>query len=269
MRVLVTGATGNLGRQLVPKLGDMGHDVVALTRRSLDAAAGVRWVLGDLATGEGIDEATRDCDAVVHAATAGFGDAYNLRWAILHRATVDVHGTSRLLAAAREAGISHLVFPSIVGVDRVPGFASIYRYFKHKLEAERLVRESPIPWTVVRLTQFHPLLNQVFQWQFNLPAPVIVMDAQGQPIDPSDAADEVIQQLAGDAEREVVEVGGPEVLQARELVGTWCTRRGTNRKVHFVRARGKAGRAIAEGALTAPGHAVGTVTWSDWLSDRF
>lgn len=266
MRVLLTGATGKLGRELLPRLQQVGHDVVALSRRPLPANVLARCVEGDLSTGEGLAEAVRGCDAVVHAATGGFGDRFSLRWAVFHRSQVDVRGTSWLLEAANRAGISHFVFTSIVGIDRVPGFPSIYRYFKHKLAAEQLVRESSGPWTITRLTQFHPLLDQILHWQFRLPGPVVAFDARWQPIDPSDAADATIAHLDLDTTRGVVEVGGPEVLTTREIFEAWTARRGVDRKPRFYRAPGRLGRAMAEGALTTPDAPTGGITWADWLS---
>ena len=266
MRVLLTGGTGNLGRELLPKLAQAGHDVVTLSRRPLPQGLPGIHVRGDLSTGEGVDEAMSGCDAVVHAATGGFGDRYSLRWAIFHRSTVDVQGTQVLLEAAHRVGISHFLFTSIVGMDRVPYWPNIYRFFKHKLAAERLVRESSMPWTIVRLTPFHPLLDQVFTWQFGLPAPVMVLDTMGQPIDPADAADVVITYLARDPACDVIEVGGPEVLTAREIVDAWTSRKGIDRKARIFRAPGRMGRAMAEGALTCPDNATGHITWTEWLA---
>lgn len=266
MRVLVTGGTGKLGRELLPKLAEAGHDVVALSRRALPEEIPVTRAPGDLSTGEGIEDAIRGCDAVLHAATAGFGDRYSFSWAVFHRSAVDVRGTQMLLEAAKRAGISHFLFTSIVGMDRVPFWPNIYRYFKHKLAAERLVRESSIPWTIARMTQFHPLLDQIFEWQLTLPGPVTVLDAPGQPIDPSDAADHLITRLSGDPTRDVVEAGGPEVLTARHIVDAWRARRGVTRKARVIRAPGKIGRAMVEGALTCPGHPAGQITWGEWLS---
>jgi nucleoside-diphosphate-sugar epimerase len=266
MRVLVTGGTGKLGRELLPKLARAGHDVVALSRRPLPEDVPATHVRGDLSTGEGVDNAMSGCDAVLHAATGGFGDRYSLRWAVFHRAGVDVRGTQMLLEAAERTGINHFLFTSIVGMDRVPYWPNIYRFFKHKLAAERLVRESSTPWTIARMTQFHPLLDQIFKWQFGSPGPVIVLDAQGQPIDPSEAADAVITYLGRNPTLDVVEVGGPEVLTARDIVNAWTTRSGVDRKAHVYRAPGKMGRAMAEGALTCPDKATGTITWAEWLS---
>ena len=266
MRVLVTGGTGNLGRQLLPKLARAGYEVVALSRRPLPADIPARYAPGDLSTGEGIEDAMLGCDALLHAATGGFGDRYSLRWAVFHRSGVDVRGTQMLLEAAERTGIGHFLFTSIVGMDRVPYWPSIYRFFKHKLAAERLVRESSTPWTIARFTQFHPLLDHIFKWQFGSPGPVVVLDALGQPIDPLDAADAVISHLGRDPARDAVEIGGPEVLAARDIVDAWTARRGVDRKAHVYRAPGKMGRAMVDGALTCPDQAIGTITWGKWLS---
>ena len=76
---------------------------------------------------------------------------------IVHCATTlgkgDIQAARHLIDAARQAGRPHLVYISIVGVDRVP-----VGYYKSKLEAERLVEDSGLPWTVLRATQFHQLI---------------------------------------------------------------------------------------------------------------
>lgn len=265
MRVLVTGGTGKLGRELLPRLSEAGHEVAVLTRRSVPPDVPAHPVHGDLSTGEGIEEAIKGCDAVVHAATAGFGNKYSLRWAIFHRANVDVGGTRRLLEAAQHVGIEHFLFTSIVGMDRVPGWPSIYRYFKHKLAAEALVRDASVPWSIIRLTQFHSLLDQVLEWQFRMPGPVFSLETAGQPIAPSDAADVVTSCLA-QAPSKDVEFGGPQVLTGREIVEEWRAKQGVKRKAHYFRAPGKLGQAMAEGALTCPNSVAGHITWSEWLS---
>jgi nucleoside-diphosphate-sugar epimerase len=266
MRILMTGGTGNLGRALLPKLAQAGHDLVALSRRPLPDNTPATYAPGDLSTGEGLDDAMRECDAVVHAATGGFGDRYSFSWAVFHRSAVDIGGTRRLLETAERAGVKSFLFTSIVGMDRVPGWPSIYRYFKHKLAAEALVRDSSVPWTIVRLTQLHPLLDQVLKWQFGMPGPVVSPETAGQPIDASDAADVVTSCVAKGPLNEVVEFGGPEVLTGREIVEEWRAHRGVKRKAHYFRAPGKLGRAMAEGALTCPESATGHITWGEWLS---
>src|SRR6476660_3094104 len=95
-------------------------------------------VVGVLETGAGIAEAVRGVDAVMHAAS---------------RPGHDVAQARVLLDATRRAEVPHLVFVSIVGVDRVP-----LRYYRDKVEIEGLVAASGVPWTVLRASQFHDLL---------------------------------------------------------------------------------------------------------------
>src|ERR1700730_197102 len=108
MNVLVTGGTGALGREVVDKLRDSRHRVRVLSRRP---GEGEDWVQGDLVTGAGLEVAVKDVDAIVHAAS----DPLSPR---RYQAT-DVLGTRRLLAMAREAGVAHVVYISIVGMEGI------------------------------------------------------------------------------------------------------------------------------------------------------
>jgi nucleoside-diphosphate-sugar epimerase len=107
--VLVTGGTGNLGRDVVKQLRESGHRARVFSRKP-----GTRedWAQGDLATGEGLDAALHEMDAVIHA-----GSAAREPWKT--RAT-DVEGTRKLLLAAARANIKHVVYISIVGMEGAP-----------------------------------------------------------------------------------------------------------------------------------------------------
>jgi uncharacterized protein YbjT (DUF2867 family) len=137
--VLVTGGTSRLGRRVVRRLRDAGRDVRVLTRRSPEATDGVRHLTGDLRSGEGVDAAVDGVAAIVHCATSGKGD---------------VATTRTLVRAASRAGSPHLVYVSIVGVDHLPAWG----YSKAKLQAERVVADSGLPWTILRATQFYDYL---------------------------------------------------------------------------------------------------------------
>ncbi len=84
-------------------------------------------VKGDLLTGEGLEQAVRGVDVIVHCATSP-----------TRTRRTDVEGTERLLRVAERAGVSHLVFVSIVGVDLNPHL----RYYRMKLEIERNLERS-------------------------------------------------------------------------------------------------------------------------------
>ena len=124
--LLVAGGTGRLGRPTVERLRGAGHDVRVLSRRE-----GVGHVIGDLRSGVGIREAVSGVDTVMHLATRnGRGD---------------VALTRTLLDACRSAGIGHVIYTSIVGVDRIP-----LRYYREKLAIEGLIASSGIPHTILR-----------------------------------------------------------------------------------------------------------------------
>ncbi|MGH3275037.1 MAG: SDR family oxidoreductase, partial [Streptosporangiaceae bacterium] len=138
-RILVTGGTGTLGRQVVPLLLDAGCDVRVLSRHRRSAEPGVEFVTGDLLANEGIQAAVDGAGIVVHCAGSNKGDDT---------------ATRNLVRAAVPARVAHLVYISVIGADRVPVINGIDRvmfgYFATKLAAERAVAGSGLPWTTLR-----------------------------------------------------------------------------------------------------------------------
>ncbi|PAX85109.1 SDR family oxidoreductase, partial [Streptomyces albidoflavus] len=135
--ILVTGGTGKLGRPLVARLREDGQDVRVLSRRDPHHPV-------DLRKGQGLDAALAGVGTVVHCASSPMGG--------------DAEAAGNLLAAAGRAGVEHLVYISIVGVDQVP-----YPYYRVKHQVERMAEESGIGWTVLRATQFHDLVRSVLR----------------------------------------------------------------------------------------------------------
>ena len=136
MNVAIVGGTGTVGAETARELCSRGHEVRVLARRAPEYPV-------DLTTGEGLARALTGVDVVVDASQGG--------------RNVLVDGTARLLRAELEAGVSHHVGVSIVGIDRVGG-----RYYKTKLDQEAEVARSGVPWTIVRATQFHTLAARTF-----------------------------------------------------------------------------------------------------------
>ncbi|MEV4619929.1 SDR family oxidoreductase [Asanoa sp. NPDC049573] len=240
--VLVTGGTGNLGRVVVAKLRDAGHDVVVLSRRAQPGHS----VRGDLRTGEGIPAAVAGVDTILHLATAPRGDA---------------EACSRLIAAT-EPGGPHLVFTSVVGVDRIP-----LRYYLAKMECERLIQTSGLPFTIQRATQFHSLVFRLFATQRRLPL-LVAPACDFQPIDVHDVADRLIEHVAAGPRERVPDIGGPEVRSANSLAQSYLTATGRRRKIVGVGLPGRIFGGFRAGANLAPHHAEGTVTFEDFLDGR-
>jgi nucleoside-diphosphate-sugar epimerase len=156
MRVLVTGATGFVGRATCSELRDRGHEVWALVRRPGSEPAGTTGVTGDIASedgalGQAIAAAAPDC--VIHLAA----EIASQRNEAKIRAT-NVEGTERLVRAARAAGEPKLVFCSTVVTGEANGdllepdrpLPVETPYGRSKQEGERIVRESGLPHAIVR-----------------------------------------------------------------------------------------------------------------------
>lgn len=233
--ILVTGASGVLGESVVTELVRRGHRVRAMARGLVDLPPRSTKVNVDLTTDEGIDDALTGVDAVVHCATD----------LVRHKA-VDEEGTKRLLTAARQAEVSHIVYVSIVGVDKVP-----YAYYKSKLEAERLVEDSGVPWSVLRTTQFHDFVLALAQ-QFARPPLVVVPRLRVQPIDVRDVAERLADILAAGPSGRVDDLGGPAVYRGEALLRRYLAHVGVQRTVVAATLPGAAWRALREGANLVP-----------------
>ena len=147
MNVVVTGGSGGLGREVVSRLRDRQVRTVAASRRT-----GF-----DLATGEGVRAVLADADVVVHAAT-------NVRFR-----KVDLDGTRRIIRILQERPQPpHLIYVSIVGVDRNP-----YPYYRAKYACELVLERSGLPVTVVRATQFHTLVQTIGEFSARGPVAVV------------------------------------------------------------------------------------------------
>ncbi|MGW0118139.1 SDR family oxidoreductase [Streptomyces sp. NPDC003327] len=243
--ILVTGGTGTLGRLVTERLRADGHEEVrVLSRRSRPYAVDLRE------GGPGLDTALAGVDTVVHCASSPRGG--------------DEDAARHLIAAARRAGVRHLVHISIVGVDRVP-----LGYYRSKHVVERLVEESGLGWTVLRATQFHDLVLRVLEGAARLPVVFLPAGVCDQPVDVAEVA-ERLARLAGAAPAgRVPDMGGPEVRTLPELARAYLRARGRRRPVVEVPLAGKAYRGFRAGGHLAPDRAVGTLPFDAFLATRF
>ncbi len=248
--VLVTGASGTLGRAVTRYLLDDGRQVRGLSRHPLQEGA-VAWVAGDLLTGAGMEQALAGVDAIVHCATD------------LRHPRVDSEGTQKLIDAAQRAGAPHLVYISIVGADRIP-----LGYYRAKVEAESKVRAGGLPWTILRATQFHQLLISALEVLARLPVLMVPAETRFQPVDPEEVAQELARLASGDARELVPDFGGPELRSSLELARTYLVAKGKQRPVLAVKLPGKIAGGYRQGGHLTPNRAVGRRTWEQFLADH-
>lgn len=258
MPILVTGGTGTLGRRLVPRLTRAGCTVRVLTRRERADEGGVRYLTGDLATGEGVGPAVDGVEAIVHCAGGAKGD--------------DVLARTLLRAVSSHAGTPHLVHISVVGADRVPIVGRLDRamfgYFGNKLAAERVVAGSGLPWTTLRATQFHDLLLRVARQLAKLPVVPVPAGQSFQPVETDEVAARLVELVLGEPAGLVPDLAGPRVYTAADLVRGYLRATGRRRPIVTLPIPGGAARAIRAGANLAPERAVGTRTWEEFLAER-
>lgn len=250
MNVAVPGGTGTLGALVVAELEARGHIARTISRHAAPPGARV-----DLATGAGLAEALDGIEAVI--------DCSNVAKAGKLARSVLVDGTARLLRAEREAGAAHHVLISIVGIDELP-----VAYYKLKVEQERLVQAGPVPYTVLRATQFHQLLDQAFaaasRFGF-LPGGSIPV----QPVDPREVATRLVDAVEEGPTGERRSFAGPEIAPVGRWARAWRAARGGRRPVLPLPVPPlSAGlRALRGGALTSAAAPRGTVTFEHWLAE--
>ncbi len=235
--ITVTGGTSGPGAPLVNLLRADGHDVRVLSRRP-----GESHIVGDLKTGVGLDEVLADSAVVVHLATNG---------------TRDLSGTQRLLAAARKAGVGHIVYLSIVGVDKIP-----FAYYRDKLANEKAIEESGVPFTILRATQFHSFPGQII----SMTGGHFLFNLRVQPIGVRDVATRLAEIVVAPPAGRVADIGGPEVLETRDIVKRLQAAGRAKKPVLMLSLPGKTFRAFRAGHHLAGLPGYGTQTFDEWIA---
>ncbi|MFI5975821.1 SDR family oxidoreductase [Streptomyces sp. NPDC051452] len=239
--ILVTGGTGTLGRLVTERLRADGHVVRVLSRHAQPYAVDLREA------GAGLDAALEGVDTVVHCASTVRGG--------------DEEAARNLIAAAARAGVGHLVYISIVGVDRVP-----FGYYASKLAVEREIERSGLGWTVLRATQFHDLVVTLMRGLARPPVALVPAGVSDQPVEVAEVADRLAELALGAPAGRVPDMGGPEVRTLRSLARAYLRATGRRRPVAGVRLFGGTYRAFRAGGHLTPERAVGKVTFEEHLA---
>ena len=241
-RVLVTGGTGTVGRIVVDNLVAAGKDVRVLSRgRRPHQRTDVQHVVGDVQSGDGLDAALDGVDTIAHC----------------------VYPSEHLVAAAKRAGSPHLVYVSIVGIDRVP-----FALYRKMLVNERLIAESGLPWTVMRATQFHDLIAFLLRMLAKPPVMALPSGLRFQPVDVRDVGERLAHLALGEPLGRAPDFGGPQARTLDDLARSYLSIVGKRRPIVPIRLPGKVFGGIRAGGLLTPEHASGTITFEQYLRQQ-
>jgi len=197
MKIVVIGGTGLIGSKVVEGLGRKGHQAVAAAPNT-----GVNTI-----TGEGLAEALAGADIVVDVANSpSFED----------QAAMDFFQTAGRNVSAAEvaAGVRRHIALSVVGTERLQGSG----YFRAKLAQERLIKASPIPFTIIHATQFFEFIRTIAQVSTDGDL-VRLPPVRFQPMAAADVASAVVDAALAEPVNGTVEIGGPETFRLDEAVG--------------------------------------------------
>jgi uncharacterized protein YbjT (DUF2867 family) len=247
VKVVVTGGRGRLGSEVVREMRSRGIQVVPASRRT-----GV-----DLTTGKGLTEVLAGADVVVHAAT------HPLRYR-----TVDLGGTRRVIAELREVDSrAHVIYTTMVGADSNP-----YPYFQAKRACDIVLRDSGLPVTVVRATQFHELIATLAgaaRW----PVAFLPPNVATQPCELTWIAEQLADLALApppNGYRRIPELAGPEIVTIPEAIRLLCEH--DDRKVPRLITLPKIGSTMKAYAarinLPGPDATTGGKSFSEWLQTR-
>jgi len=209
MKIVVIGGTGLIGSKLVSKLREHGHEAIAASPSS-----GVNTL-----TGEGLADVLKGASVVVDVTNSPSWE---------DRAVLDFFETStrNLLTYEKAAGVGHHVALSVVGTERLleSGF------FRAKIAQENLIKASPVPYSILRATQFFEFAKNIADFstadnKVHLP-PVLI-----QPMSADDVASAVGRVATGSPVNGIVEVGGPEQLALDEFIRRTLAARSDPREV--------------------------------------
>ena len=247
MKIVIIGGTGLIGSKLVGKLREHGHEAVPAAPDT-----GVNTL-----TGEGLAEALAGADVVVDVSNSpSFEDA----------AVLDFFRTStgNILKAEAAAGVGHHVALSVVGSERLPESG----YMRAKLAQEQLIRDSGIPYSIVRATQFFEFVPRIADG-FAVGNEVRVPPVLFQPMAADDVAKAVGKVAVGTPLHGTVEVGGPELFRFDDIIRRALAARKDARTVVPDPAARYFGAVLAERALVPDdGSLRGEVTLAAYVQQQ-
>jgi uncharacterized protein YbjT (DUF2867 family) len=245
MKIVVIGGSGLIGTKVVAHLNQLGHQVIAGS-----PSTGINTL-----TGEGLAEAMKDTDVVIDLANSpSFEDNAVMEF-------FQIAGRN-LLGAEITAGVKHHVALSIVGVDIMQNIG----YMRAKKVQEDIIRQSGVPYTIVRSTQFFEFIGGIAN-QATQGNEVHLSDVKFQPIASDDVAALVVKHALAAPVNGKVEIAGPDRFDMYEVATRYLQYTGDTRKVISNGRPEYFGGEVSHTALVPAGEAeLGAITFEAWLS---
>ncbi|MFJ9729363.1 SDR family oxidoreductase [Streptomyces sp. NPDC101209] len=243
MKIAVLGGTGTVGSQVVRVLRTTEHEVVPHSR-----STGL-----DLLDGKGLPDALAGVDVVVNVTDAPSSDEASLEF---FRTTMNT-----LLASAASSGVGHAVILSIIGVDLVPDHV----YYRAKVLQEYILKAGPVPYSIVRASQFFEFMDTVMSWTSDnetvrLP-PTLV-----QPIAAADVGEAVARVCTDTPLQGIRNIAGPEVFALDELGRITLAARKDNRQVVTDPTAGIYAMVPGDALIAKSDAIIAQTTYRDWLA---
>ena len=245
MKIVVIGGTGLIGSRLVTKLSSMGHEAIPASPN-----LGVNTL-----TGEGLAEVLKGAQVVVDVSNSpSFEDG-----AVMNFFQTS---TSNLLSYEAAAGVGHHVALSVVGSERLPDSG----YLRAKVAQENLIKEGPIPYTIVRATQFFEFTKRIAD-EATAGNSVLLPPVLFQPMAADDVASALCRVATSSPLNSTIEIAGPEQYRFDELIRQRLSGLNDRREVIADPQARYFGTKLSENSLVPVGDAkLGETRFEDWLS---
>jgi uncharacterized protein YbjT (DUF2867 family) len=247
MKIVVIGGSGRIGQNVVRRLIAQGHEAVPAS-----PATGVNTI-----TGEGLADVMVGADVVVDVSNAPVWDDDPVR-------EFFTTSTRNLLAAERDANVTHHLAVSIVGADRLPDSG----YLRAKVAQEAEIEAGSIPYTILRATQFLEFLPDTVEAGAEGDS-VRLSTGLMQPVAADEVAATVAELATGAPAGGRVELGGPEALGIDAWAGRLFAATGDSREVIGDPRARYFGTELHDGELTTgDGARIGSTDFDIWFAAR-
>jgi len=245
MKALVVGGSGLIGSKVCDILKKAGHDAIPASRRN-----GI-----DTVTGAGLAEGLKGVDVVVDVPNSPSFEERDVF-------EFFTKSSSNITREAKIAGVKSLVALSVVGIDRLPSNS----YFRAKLAQEEIIKNSGLPFTIVRATQFLEFLDAIAYTSTHGDV-VKASTAYLQPIAADDVAKFISEAALSEPRSQTIDVAGPEAFKTSDILRSYLQKKGDPRKVAEDPQATYFGSKLEANSLIPVGTQpkLGSITFEAWL----